>query len=89
MTINVEGDFSVTAKGKITLNSTQDMTLEAKGNGKFKGMQLALEGTSKNEVKGAQVTVQATAQVEVSGNAGATIKSPAMTQIQGSLVKIN
>ncbi len=89
MTINVEGDFSVTAKGKINLKSTGDTTVEATGNGKFKGMQLTLEGTSKSEMKAPQVAVKADAQVEVSGNAGATLKSGAMTQIQGSLVKIN
>ena len=30
MTINVEGDFSVTAKGKITLSSTGDTTIDSK-----------------------------------------------------------
>ncbi len=89
MSISVDGDFSVTAQGKINLTSTGDMTLDATGNGSFKGMQLALEGTSKSEMKAPQVTVKADAQVEVSGNAGATLKSAAMTQIQGSLVKIN
>jgi phage protein D/phage baseplate assembly protein gpV len=105
MSINVDGDFTVTAKGKITLQSTQDLTLDSKAkgsiktaqdlsleamaNGKFKGMQLSLEGTSKSELKGLQVAVQATAKCDISGNAGVSVKSPAMTEIQGSLVKIN
>ncbi len=35
MTINVNGDFVVNAKGKITLQSTQDMTLDSKATGEL------------------------------------------------------
>lgn len=81
MTIAVNGDFSVTAKGKVTIKSTQDMTLEATGNGKFKGMQLALEGVSKGELKAPMV--------DINGSGQAALKSSGILQIQGSLVKIN
>lgn len=81
MTIAVNGDFSVTAKGKVTIKSTQDMTLEATGNGKFTGMQLALEGKAKSELKAPQVDINGTGQ--------AALKSTGILQIQGSLVKIN
>jgi phage protein D/phage baseplate assembly protein gpV len=81
MTIAVNGDFSVTAKGKVTIKSTMDMTLEATGNGKFKGMQLALEGVSKGELKAPMVDINGTGQ--------AALKSSGILQIQGSLVKIN
>ncbi len=82
MTINVNGDFSVTAKGKITLKSTQDMTLEASsGNAKMKGIQLGLEGVSKGEMKAPMISVNGSAQTEVKGGA--------MVQVQGGVVKIN
>lgn len=81
MAIAVNGDFSVTAKGKVTIKSTQDMTLEATGNGKFKGMQLALEGVSKGELKAPMLDLNGTGQ--------AALKSSGILQIQGSLVKIN
>jgi phage protein D/phage baseplate assembly protein gpV len=81
MTISVNGDFSVTAKGKVTIKSTQDMTLEATGNGKLKGMQLSLEGVSKGELKAPMV--------DINGSGQAALKSSGILQIQGSLVKIN
>lgn len=81
MAIAVNGDFSVTAKGKVTIESTQAMTLEAKGNAQLKGMQLALEGVSKGELKAPMV--------DINGSGQAALKSSGILQIQGSLVKIN
>ena len=82
MAIKVNGDFSVTANGKITLKSTQDISMESSGgNAKLKGMQLAMEGVSKSELKGLQVSINGSTQTEV--------KSGVMVQIQGTLVKIN
>ena len=89
MTIQVDGDFSVTAKGKINLTSTQDMTLkssakgsvtsnsgmtiETKGNASIKGMQTTVEGQTAATLKGLSTTVDGTG----------------MTTIKGGLVKIN
>lgn len=81
VTIKCQGDFSVTAQGKITLKSTQDMSLESIANAKVKATQLGLEATAKGELKGATVSVNGTGQTEV--------KSAGILQIQGSLVKIN
>jgi len=81
MAINVNGDFSVTAKGKITLSSTADMSLEAKANTTIKGIQTTVQGTAKAEMKAPNVGVSATAMTEVKGSA--------MVQIQGGIVKIN
>ena len=81
MKIDVNGDFVVNAKGKITMNSTQDMSLESKANAKVKGTQLGLEGSAKSELKGPMVSVNGSAQTEVKGSI--------MVQIQGGVVKIN
>ena len=81
MTIKVNGDFNVTATGKITMKSTMDMSLESSTNAKVKGLQLALEGTAKGELKAAQVSINGSAMTEV--------KAGAMLQLQGALVKIN
>jgi uncharacterized protein involved in type VI secretion and phage assembly len=105
MTIKAEGDLTIEAGGKLTLKSKGDMSLqsqakgniktqsdlalEATGNGKLSGAQLALESKGKSELKGTQVAIQAQAQAEISGNAQVSVKSSGMTQIQGSLVKIN
>ena len=82
MTINVNGDFVVNAKGKITLQSMQDMTLDSKAKGSFKSMApLNLESVAATAVKGLKVDIQ--------GNTMASINGGPMVQIQGGLVKIN
>ncbi len=81
LSIDLNGDFTVNAKGKITLKSTMDMSLESTANAKLKGMQLAMEGTAKGELKAPMVSVNGSAQTEVKGGA--------MVQVQGAIVKIN
>jgi uncharacterized protein involved in type VI secretion and phage assembly len=62
MDIQVGGDFSVTAKGKITLTSTQDLTLKAGTAGKFEATsELGLKGTASAKLEngaGAKVVLQ-------------------------------
>jgi phage protein D len=74
MTINVNGDFTVEAKGKVSIKSTQAMALESMAKATVKGTSgLSLDGTSQAELKGAQVSVNGSA----------------MTEVKGGLVKIN
>jgi phage protein D/phage baseplate assembly protein gpV len=73
MTIAVNGDFTVDAKGKVTIKSTQALALESQANGTVKAMQLTLEGVTKAEVKGPTVSVAGSA----------------MTEVKGGIVKIN
>ena len=73
MTINVNGDFTVEAKGKVTIKSTQAMALESQATGSVKAMQLTVEGTAKAEVKAPTVSVA----------------GQAMTEVKGGIVKIN
>jgi uncharacterized protein involved in type VI secretion and phage assembly len=80
MAIKVEGDFTVEAKGKISLKSVQELSVESQANSKVKGAQLTLEGTAKGEFKAPSISVSGAGQTEVKGG---------MVQIQGELVKIN
>ena len=105
MSIHAEGDLTIEAGGKLIVKSQGDMSLEsqaagniktqsdlvmeATGNSKLTGAQLALEGKSKSELKGAQVAVKGSGQTEVSASGQLALKSSGITQIQGSLVKIN
>ncbi len=73
MAIAVNGDFTVDAKGKVTIKSVQAMSLESQANGTVKGMQLTLEGVTKAEVKGPTVSVAGSG----------------MTEVKGGIVKIN
>ena len=105
MSIRAEGDLTIEAGGKLIVKSKGDMSLEsqakgniktqsdlvmeATGNSKLTGAQLALEGKGKSELKGAQVAVKGSGQTEVSASGQLALKSSGITQIQGSLVKIN
>jgi phage protein D/phage baseplate assembly protein gpV len=82
MTIAVNGDFHVTAKGKITLESTQDMTLDTKAQAKFNAVgPLNIESKAPAAVKGVKV--------DINGNTMVSINGGPMVQVQGGLVKIN
>lgn len=66
MAIKVAGDFTVEAKGKISLSSMQDLSLDTKANGKLKTVgNMALEATGTGTVKAATVSVQGQALAEV------------------------
>jgi uncharacterized protein involved in type VI secretion and phage assembly len=79
VTVNVAGEFIVKA-AKITMSSTQDLSIESQAGSTVKGAQLALEGTAKGELKAPTVSVNGSAQAEVKGG---------MVSVQGALVKIN
>jgi uncharacterized protein involved in type VI secretion and phage assembly len=83
MAIDVAGDFSVTARGKITLKSTQDMTLQTQAMGN-------IQSTGNMTVKATgNLSLQATGMGELKSTAGATVDGGPMTTIKGVLVKIN
>jgi uncharacterized protein involved in type VI secretion and phage assembly len=74
MTINVNGDFSVEAKGKVSIKSTAAMNLESTAKATVKGTAgLSLDGTTQAELKGATVSVNGSG----------------MTEVKGGIVKIN
>jgi phage protein D/phage baseplate assembly protein gpV len=74
MAIAVNGDFTVNAKGKVSIKSTQAMNLESTAKATVKGTAgLSLDGTTQAELKGLQVSVNGSA----------------MTEVKGGIVKIN
>ncbi len=82
MAIEVDGDFSVTAKGKITLKSTQDMILESQARGNFKAMaNLDVQATGQLNLKGAQASL--------AGDAMTEVKSGAVVKVQGNPIMLN
>ncbi|HSM23283.1 MAG TPA: VgrG-related protein [Anaerolineaceae bacterium] len=80
--ITSTGDFSVKSKAKASLESQSAMSLESKQKATMKAGQseLALQMTG-SSLKGTQIEINGTAKTEV--------KSGAMVQIQGAIVKIN
>jgi uncharacterized protein involved in type VI secretion and phage assembly len=89
MTIKVDGDFTVEAKGKIALKSTQDMSLESQANGSIKTTgNLAVEAMGNGSIKGVQLTLEGTAKGELKAPT-VSVNGSAMTEIKGGIVKIN
>ncbi|MBN1937905.1 MAG: VgrG-related protein [Anaerolineae bacterium] len=89
MTFNVEGDFTVVAKGKVSITSTGDMALESKANGTLKTTgNLNAEATGNATVKGTQTTVEGSAKSTLKG-ATVGVEGSAMTEVKGGIVKIN
>jgi len=97
MTINVEGDFKVVAKGKIILESTKDMSLTSKakfdvsstGNTTIdsKG-NLDAKATQNGSFKGLQLALEGTTKSELKGLT-VSVNGSTMTEVKGALVKIN
>ena len=97
MAIKVAGDFSVTAGGKITLSSDQDMAFETKANGtatttgNFKvdaTGNLDLLAKANATLKGIQTTAEGTAMGTLKAPT-VSVQGSALTEVKGALVKIN
>lgn len=98
MVIKSQGDLTIEAGGKFTVNSKLDMAFDSKGKMSAKSIQ-AVEmegqtgaklkaGTSELDLSVAAANLKGT-QVAVQANAQASVKGNAMVEIQGALVKIN
>lgn len=77
-------------KDGITLSSTKDITLKAKGNIKLDAT-MKLSGTAKQDVslEGLNVKVQAKVGATVKGNATAELSASGQTTVKGAMVMIN
>jgi phage protein D len=82
LTIEIEGDVSVTAKGKTTFSSLGDITLDTKG-------KLTLKAVKDVAIEGLNIKAAAQVNAELGSNAQTSVKSSGITEIKGSLVKIN
>jgi len=82
ITMNQDGDVKVEAAGSMSLKATGDLSLEGM-NVKIKGqMKASLEGGTQVEVKGG-------VEAKLEGQAAASVQSSGITEIKGTLVKIN
>lgn len=82
MTMNQDGDVTVEAAGNMTLKANGDLSLEGQ-NVKIKGlMKASLEAGTTAEIKGG-------IEAKLQGQASASVQSSAITEIKGTMVKIN
>jgi phage protein D/phage baseplate assembly protein gpV len=73
MKISMEGETKILAKGKISLESQQDISIKATNGVKIEGMQVDVKAQTAVKISGLQVDLEASA----------------MAQIKGGMVKIN
>lgn len=80
--MNQDGDITIEAKGAMTLKATKDITLDA--------MNINLKGKSKISIDaGTQAEVKGGVEAKLQGQASASVQSSGITEIKGTLVKIN
>lgn len=90
ITFECEGDLVFKAKGKVTVDSGQDLNLTSKGAMSFDSKQKALikAMTSELALEASGSTLKGT-MVDIAGNTKTSLKGNAMVEIQGGMVKIN
>ena len=81
LSIKMDGETKIKAKGKISLDSDQDISIKAVNGVKIEGMSVEVSGQTDVKVKGLQIDVNA--------NAALTMNGGAMAELKAALVKIN
>jgi hypothetical protein len=80
--MNQDGDITIEAKGAMTLKAAKDISIE--------GMNINLKSTAKTSIDaGSTAEIKANAEAKLQGQASASVKSSGITEISGTLVKIN
>jgi phage baseplate assembly protein gpV len=80
--MNQDGDITIEAKGAMTLKATKDITLDA--------MNIKLNSRSKTTIEaGTQAEVKGQVEAKLQGQGSASVQSSGITEIKGTLVKIN
>ncbi len=82
MKIHIDGDTEIIAKGNLKLESQQEILIKA-------AMGLKMDGGPSAELKAVNTNVKADAALDLSGQATAKLHSSGMTDVMGTLVKIN
>lgn len=81
--MNQDGDITIDANGAMTLKANKDITLESK-------MNITIKSQLKTSIDaGTNVEVKGKIGAKLEGGASTSVSSNAVTEIKGSLVKIN
>ncbi len=90
MTIKVDQDFTIEAKGNVTVKTTGgDMSLECKNFNVKANMKASIQGSSGLELKSSASAKLEGAMVEVKGSGSGKFDGGGMLELKGGLVKIN
>jgi uncharacterized protein involved in type VI secretion and phage assembly len=105
MTVNVEKDLTIVAKGAATIESTDNMTIKSTGdlsiecknfnvkaqaNAKLEATaNIDLKATGQLNLKGAQATLEGDAMSSVKSNSMVQVQSSALVKVQGNPIMLN
>jgi phage baseplate assembly protein gpV len=82
ITMNQDEDVTVEAAGAMTLKATNDISIE--------GMNISLKSTAKTSIDaGTSAEIKGNIEAKLEGQVSASVKSSGITEISGTLVKIN
>ncbi|MCA9941836.1 MAG: hypothetical protein H6656_00615 [Ardenticatenaceae bacterium] len=82
ITMNQDGDITIEAKGAMSLKAAQDITIE--------GLNVKIKSQAKTSIEaGTQAEMKGKIGATVQGEVSAALKSSAVTEIKGGMVKIN
>jgi phage baseplate assembly protein gpV len=82
ITMDQDGDVTVEAAGAMTLKATKDISIE--------GMNINLKSTAKTSIDaGTSAEIKGNMEAKLEGQVSASVKSSGITEISGTLVKIN
>jgi phage baseplate assembly protein gpV len=80
--MNQDGDVTIEAKGAMTLKAAKDITLD--------GMNINIKSKQKTSIDAkTQAEIKGTVGAKLEGQTSVSVQSSAITEIKGSLVKIN
>jgi uncharacterized protein involved in type VI secretion and phage assembly len=105
MTINVEKDLTIVAKGQATIESTDNMAIKSRGdlsiecknfdvraqaNAKLEAAaNIDLKATGQLNAKGAQTTLEGDAMASLKSNSMVQVQSSALVKVQGNPIMLN
>lgn len=82
--------LTITCGGaSITFDSSGNLSIEAKGKLVLSGQEIALEAKTKLTAKGQQAEITGSMTAKVSGQSQLELSSSGITQVKGSMVKLN
>jgi hypothetical protein len=88
--MNQDGDITIEAKGAMTLKATKDIALKADKDITLDAMNINLKSKSKISIDaGTQAEVKGQMEAKLQGQTSVSVQSTGITEVKGTLVKIN
>ena len=86
--VDADGNITITAKGDITLEAT-NINLKGKSSINLEAPNINIDATAQLSETGAQVKIEGQATTTVKGGATLNLESPGITNVSGTMLKLN